>query len=199
MIMGQQDQALSEPWTIREAESLCRAPSPALVLPTALKGDGVCPVRVGFDRGDGPMAAAIRIQTRFPWAHVRLWIGEERWEAVAGKGVVRNTGPAPAEALQLHWPGWFDFELDAARHWANSKVGCGYDYPGVMAFVTRADRTSAELQAERKNRQVFFCSEFLAAFAVAFNRPLQRRSQPWQLSPGHVYWSWQLEEANRCL
>lgn len=158
-------------------------------------------VQLGFDRGTGPIAWTIRRRDRSPVAHVRIWLDNHRWEAVAGIGVI-TSAPCPwpemkivrpecwdhptqvtAQTHLLDWPGWTDAEIIEARAWLCRQVGKHYDTAGVLAFATGNDREAAERQRERQQSELWFCSELAAALGLRHEHPLLRRCQPYQYTP----------------
>ena len=97
--------------------------------------------------------------------------------------VWRDPLPADAAARALAFVDPPDLEDETwAAESAAARHGKGYDYAGCGAFVTRSDRTAAELQREREGREVWFCSEIDFAIAAKAGRPLHARMQPFECS-----------------
>ena len=131
-------------------------------------------VRVLAYRGHGLASAAIRWQTRSPYAHVALRFGDTILEAWPGVGVrQRDVEPGDSEADV--------FFRDVPEHvyarmleWALSHVGDRYDRRGVLRFISRR-------QCEADDD--WFCSEFAFADFLAGGIRLQERMRAWQASP----------------
>lgn len=104
-------------------------------------------------------------------------LGEQNWV------VWRDPEPHDGEAEAL---GFVEpvtgTAFEEARIFAEAQVGKRYDYAGVGAFLTRRDRTGAELQAEREERAVWFCSELDFVIAAKAWQPLYARLKPFECS-----------------
>jgi hypothetical protein len=143
-----------------------------------------------FERGNGPGAAGLRWWQRCPFAHVKtaFLLPDGSWMILEALGEInrviwRDPLPADAGARALAFIAPPDSEAEArAAEFGSAQHGKGYDYAGIGAFLTRRDRTAAELQREREGREVWFCSEIDFAIAAKAGRPLHARMQPFECS-----------------
>lgn len=125
------------------------------------------------------MSAAIRWQTRSRYSHAAILLPDEQTivEAWPGAGVhakiitdwtgverfqVRTISRAGSEALM-------DFLVD--------QLGMGYDYKGVLRFLSR----DPDIDQVRK---CWFCSELVYAAYQAADVNLFNDSESWEISPG---------------
>jgi len=107
--------------------------------------------------GTGMFSRLIRLKTWSRYSHCEVFDGNGvTFASRDGVGVnfypVRPDPPALVLRLREGVP----FELLAARAWARSVQGQGYDWIGLLSF------TSAKLQGRNNNKQ--FCSEALARY-----------------------------------
>lgn len=124
-------------------------------------------------RGRGLISTLIRWQTRGYYSHAAIRVSEneciEAWQG-AGVRMKRITD----------WAGIDIFDVDAtprqkiiAANYAAQQIGKGYDYLGVLRFVSRR---------QRNNPERFFCSELVAA-AFEHAGSFLLRAEPWRISP----------------
>jgi uncharacterized protein YycO len=127
--------------------------------------------------GKGIMSAAIRWQTRSDYSHAAVLFPDERTivEAWPGAGVHTKT--------VTDWTGIdrfavnADFDTPQLSGFLLSQCGLGYDYAGVLRFLSRSSDASQE-------RKRWFCSELVVAAFEYAGAILFRDSHPWEISPG---------------
>lgn len=90
---------------------------------------------------------------------------------------------------QNHTPGTridlYDWSLtpadaDAVIAFCSQQVGKGYDFAGILGFVTKRARDSADK---------WFCSEMVVAAGNLTRNPILTRTSPRNAAPVHVCWS----------
>lgn len=146
-----------------------------------------------FFRGRGPVAAIIRWQTRGAYAHCGWLANDGRFFEAHGHGGVQvhdspwvlNTGLADVFAVRDMTPA----QHEAVTTFCQAHVGCGYDWFGVIRFLSgicRDDETR------------WFCSELVAAACAEAGHRLQATST-WRLSPVTLSWSPLLRMVSRSL
>jgi len=136
-------------------------------------------------RGAGPVAAAIRWQTRGAYAHVALLVPDEGelacgylYEARPDRGVVRRytslyrERERGATVLAVAAP----LNRDALLAFAARQVGKPYDFTMVCRFVSRQNEA-------RKSSGKWFCSELVFAALAEAGVRLFARTEPWEVSP----------------
>jgi hypothetical protein len=148
----------------------------------SLAGTYLSGCRVLLFRGRGLMSTLIRWQTRSQYSHAALLAPNgtmiESWQ---GAGVRVKALPVATSDFQGIEPfgvvGMEAGEWRQAIAWARGQVGCGYDYRGVLRFVSRR-----KALPDRR----WFCSELVyAALALAGNRLLSLGSgEAGIVSPG---------------
>ena len=106
-------------------------------------------------RGTGLFSQAIRVKTWSRFSHVEIYDGDG-WSWASRNGIGVNRYPVRINDLDevLRLRPWVPFDLVAARRWAWSVQGQGYDWVGLLAFIV------AKRQGRENNKQ--FCSEFAA-------------------------------------
>lgn len=139
-------------------------------------------VMVGAYRGTSLISRLIRWRTWSDYSHVSLIrvTGEviEAW----------HRGGVQARACwdEAHTPGTVielyavEASLEAQeRAWAfaEAQVGRGYDWRGILGFLTRSDGQRPRL---------WFCSELVASAFDSAGVPLLGRMPPHRMSPGDV-------------
>lgn len=139
-----------------------------------------------FHRGTGPIAAAIRWQTRGPYAHAS-WLCRDGTviEAHARCGVahvanpwVNNDGPVDVFAIR-------DLTREQEARILNfllRRVGSKYDWMGCVRFLSGVNRN---------NWERWFCSELDAEASEDAGRPLLK-ADAFRLSPVTLSWSTEL-------
>lgn len=141
---------------------------------------------IALFRGTGPVAAAIRWQTRGAYAHA-AWILRDGScvESHAKSGVdwmdhpwVQNDGLADIfEVKDLT-----DAERRKIESFLVRQCGNGYDWLGVLRFLSGVNRNNVER---------WFCSELVAEGCEMAGRPLLR-TDAWRISPVTLGWSTEL-------
>jgi uncharacterized protein YycO len=127
-------------------------------------------------KGRGIISTLIRWQTRSPYSHAAILLADgsivESWQ---GKGV-RGT--------ELHdWKNVDVFYVPSATNaqWFNvvlfmlNRIGKGYDYWGVLRFITRTNMPPNDK---------WFCSEIVFEAFQEAGINLLERIDPWEVSPG---------------
>ncbi len=143
-----------------------------------------------FERGSGPVAAAMRWWQRCPFAHVKtaFLLPDGSWKIIEALGernrvVWRSPQPQDAEAEAVAFIDPLEPAAEArAIEFAAIQDRKGYDYAGIGAFLLRRDRSTTELQREREGREIWFCSELDFVIAAKAGRPLCARMQPFECS-----------------
>ena len=142
-------------------------------------------------RGTGPVAAAIRWQTRGAYAHAG-WLCADGtfYEAHGACGVahslhpwVNNSGPCDVYGVR----GLGAAQYREIKGFLRSQLGAGYDWLGVLRFLSGANRD---------NYARWFCSELVAEACERAGRPLLS-ADAWRVSPSVLAWSTELYPAKR--
>jgi len=135
-----------------------------------------------FYRGSGLVGTLIKWQTRSPYSHVALRRGDTVIEAREFRGVIKRPfneeqdGAAERYHVVLPLPaGILESVNDLAWEWAEERVGCPYDYPAVLRFISRR---SAEVNEN------WFCSEFAFGAWQYAGAVLLDRTEMWEVAPG---------------
>ena len=134
----------------------------------------------------GPVASLIRFQTRSKYSHAAVWSPRRQllWESRPGTGVRRITWTRNqarrSKASFFTVPSMTEAGMAEAMEWADRQVGKGYDYLGVLRFLSRETRD---------NRNRFFCSEFDFEFALRGGVLLLHNIQPYEVSPALLSFS----------
>lgn len=127
-------------------------------------------------RGRGAIASLIRWQSRGHYSHAALLMPDGRIvESWQGDGVRTKK--------LTDWDGVHRFEIPSmteeqgrkALDFALSQVGRGYDYLGVLRFISR----SSMLDDDR-----WFCSELVMESLRRADVRLFERVHSWEVSPG---------------
>lgn len=136
------------------------------------------PHRVLLMRGRGFISSSIRVATRSIWSHCAFWDGNTntKIEAWQGSGVVErpNTDWTDIDVFTLEGATTEQWQiiLDHARN----TLGAGYDYAGVMAFITKARITDQVIPQ-------WFCSSLVQYCCARAGIPLQERVSYREVSP----------------
>lgn len=145
-------------------------------------------MKILLHSGPGFISRAIKLQTRSDWNHASLLFDDGVvFEAREFKGVVRTPLAALRAAMERE-PSLliavfaFDqplspLEKHVARSFAESQLGCPYDYADIARFLTRQPAST-----DGK----WFCSEYVTAACEAMRRPLFRRTAAWEVPPGLI-------------
>jgi uncharacterized protein YycO len=132
-------------------------------------------VQILFYEGRSLLNWAIRFQTRSRYSHVAfLFNGDTLIEAAPFKGVHERHKEKIDEAADVYSVYMTDAQYTELLSWCRDRVGCKYDWPAVIRFVSR--RHSHEDCR-------FFCSEFIAEGLYAVGIQVLR-ARPWTISPG---------------
>ncbi|MFZ4774617.1 MAG: hypothetical protein ACOYM3_04595 [Terrimicrobiaceae bacterium] len=139
-----------------------------------------------FHKGTGPIAAAIRWQTRGKYAHASWLCGDGTvFESHAKCGVahvanpwVNNDGPVDVFALRCATGG----QVVHVQSFLQRRVGSGYDWLGVVRFLSHVNRD---------NMERWFCSELVAEACEMAERPLLK-TDGFRISPASLSWSTEL-------
>lgn len=141
---------------------------------------------IALFRGTGPVAAAIRWQTRGQYAHA-AWVASNGTciEAHGVTGVVKtrhpwvnNDGPADIYAIRCLTGAQMVFIHDFLL----KRVGRKYDWLAITRFLSGINR-------DNENR--WFCSELVAEACAYAGRPLLH-ADAWRISPVTLGWSTEL-------
>lgn len=129
-------------------------------------------IRYAFFRGRGVISWAIRTFTRGEYSHVGVWFEDktlyEAWQG-SGKHLWRNSGVRripnwkPSGGIDIYKLEVTERQYEDAQRYAESQVGTGYDYRGVIRFVTKCK------PPEDTNN---FCSAYAFDIAKAARRYL---------------------------
>jgi uncharacterized protein YycO len=130
-------------------------------------------------RGRGLISWLIRFQTDSPYSHAAIVIGDTLYEAWQGAGVRKmpysehkqRNSTADVDVFELTVP----CDVEKVQAYLESRVGKGYDYWGVIRFVTRK-----HLPENDKD----FCSEYVFAGVQDGGVKLLERTEPCEVSPG---------------
>lgn len=107
--------------------------------------------------GTGPLSRYIRWRTSSRFSHCEVFDGDGHTVASRdGIGVGRYPLRTSQLSLVLRLHDSVPFDLRAARAWADTVMGQGYDFWGLTSF------TIAEWQGRENQKQ--FCSEFGARY-----------------------------------
>lgn len=131
---------------------------------------------IEFVPGRGILSALIRWQSRSRWSHVALRFdgGELCVEAWPGIGVRQWRGPLRPGAECCRVPWMFSTECERAKQFALGEAGSGYDWRGVLSFVTRGRSASPTR---------WFCSELVFAAHERAGTRLLRGVRASEVSP----------------
>lgn len=127
-------------------------------------------------RGRGVLSQLIRWQQRTEFSHAAVLLYDlEIIEAWQGKGVQRKKLTSLENIMVLECPGMTQQQEFDVYSFLMSQAGCGYDYLGVLRFVSRRRNTT---------NSEWFCSELVYAAFLSAGIQLLARSEPWEVSPG---------------
>ena len=122
-------------------------------------------MQIGLYRGKSLVSKIIRWQTDGPYSHANIILDDgriiEAWHKPGRVRVIKtlSDGHTPGTEVDLFH---LDVTTEQSRTIADfltAQVGKGYDYRGVLRFISRSDRTSIRR---------WFCSEMVfAAFQCA--------------------------------
>lgn len=160
-------------------------PAPAGFL--AAQVDWYLPTVLLF-RGRGILSSLIRWQTRSAYSHAAIHLGDgaiiESWQ---GAGVRRTWLRDWSNVTQFGVRGMTGAQWRRAIDFAEAEIGAGYDYLGVVRFVSRRRLPLNER---------WFCSELVFAALEAAGVRLLERTEAAEVSPGMLALSPYLEEVS---
>lgn len=126
--------------------------------------------------------------TRSPYSHTSIDVHGGRYEVLLGIGVTCGyAGPddSIAEGCRLEVTAQ---QEDALQEFLLEQVGKPYDLKAVLQFLAvlrlLAGENPHDVQAARKKRGRWFCSELVFAALRHVGIQLLERIEPWQVSPG---------------
>jgi hypothetical protein len=139
-------------------------------------------------RGRGILSSLIRWQTRSAYSHAAIHLGDgaiiESWQ---GAGVRRTWLRDWSNVTQFGVRGMTGAQWRRAIDFAEAEIGAGYDYLGVVRFVSRRRLPLNER---------WFCSELVFAALEAAGVRLLERTEAAEVSPGMLALSPYLEEVS---
>jgi uncharacterized protein YycO len=148
---------------------------------------------IALYRGSGLISTAIRWQTRGPYSHA-AWMRRdgsviEAWHL---GGVMHNASPFTLHGEDAHvdlfeLKGLTGRQRDAVETFLQNQVGSGYDWFGVIRFMSGVNRN---------NEARWFCSELVAEALQFAGRPVLQ-AEPWKISPSTLAWSTDLRMVAR--
>ena len=139
-------------------------------------------IHVVLFRGQGLISALIRWQTRGEFSHAALLIDGDLYEAWQGVGVrIKRAWLQPTDGSVV----LFDVmatssESAAIYRYCQRQLGKGYDYLGVLRFITR-NRSG--------DQRRLFCSELVFDAFKAAEHDLFNECQGWEVPPDRLKWS----------
>lgn len=137
--------------------------------------------------GRGVISTLIRWQSRGQYSHAALLMPD-------GQIVESWQGAGVRTKILSDWEGVHRFDVpsmttdqwDEAIAYALDKVGSGYDYLGVLRFISRRPSPDNER---------WFCSELVFSAFRYVGVDLLNRIDPWAVSPGMLSYSPLLKRA----
>lgn len=135
--------------------------------------------KIAMMHGRGLVSSLIRWQTFSRWSHCALVYPNGEWiiEAWPGKGVQKKKITDWNKVELFFIKGITEEQWKIAFNWAESQLGKGYDYWGVLHFIPRI-----HLPDNKK----FFCSEFVFDALKVAGINLQERINAQELSPREI-------------
>lgn len=139
-------------------------------------------------RGRGILSSLIRWQTRSAYSHAALHLGSGRIiESWQGAGVRVASLNDWSNVTQFRVRGMTGEQWQRALTFAHYEIGAGYDYLGVIRFVSRRRLPLNER---------WFCSELVFASLKFGGVRLLERTEAAEVSPGMLALSPLLEEVS---
>lgn len=140
-------------------------------------------IYVAAYRGKGIISTLIRFRTWSKYSHVAVMNEHgEIIEAWQRGGVCyranHHQGHRPGTQIDCYSYPLPHFREELLWRFMCGQVGRGYDYFGVLGFLTRRDKAH--------NPERWFCSELVMAASIACGDPLLRGIAPHRVSPGDV-------------
>lgn len=145
-------------------------------------------MRILLFRGTGLVNALIRWQTRSHYAHAAIYDPATRllWESYPRAGVrARYMAPSDFAKDVDHFVCKAGFSQGLVQWFLSEKKGRGYDYLGVLRFLTR--------EKERDHNK-YFCSELVYEAFQSAGVELLNCAEPWKISPALLALSPYLEK-----
>lgn len=142
-------------------------------------------------QGKGLISRLIEWQTRGPWSHAAIQIGDTVIESHAKTGVVSRPFSQKTDVkdvLRLR-ADVTSSQAEAMTMFLSAQLGKKYDYTMVMRFVSRR-------QESRRSSNKWFCSELVFAAFQHAGITLLARTEPWEVSPRMLARSIRLVEDN---
>lgn len=136
-------------------------------------------MRVALYRGVSPLSRAIRWQTRGEYSHAAIVLpcGSviEAWPGGVQENPCLGKAHTPGTRVDLFdVPGLTGAMVHEVERFLRSEIGCGYDYLGVLRFVSR--RRGA-------HDEKWFCSELVFEALRRVGIYLLARVEAWRVSP----------------
>jgi len=140
-------------------------------------------------RGRGIQGAVVRCQTRSHFAHAALLYPDGRTiiESYPGAGVRVKLIDSWDDVVPFDVPSMSPEQWRRAFRFAESKIGCDYDWFSILCFLTRE---------KPPTNNKWFCSELVMASMSAAGVQLLSRIQPYKVYPGMIAYSTLLLNAN---
>ena len=140
---------------------------------------------IALYRGRSWISKAIRWQTRSVYSHAAWVMADgsviEAWQSGVRHVANLSVAHTPETVVDLFSiPNMIDHYRDHVEDWLISQLGKGYDYRGVLRFLTRRQGT---------NPDRWFCSELVAEACNQKWLPLLRRIKSSSVSPGCLSYS----------
>ncbi|NQT94309.1 MAG: hypothetical protein HQ559_16235 [Lentisphaerae bacterium] len=132
------------------------------------------------------MSRIIRFKNWSKYSHIS-WVDPdgsetEAWTRGIRRLEVAHTDHSPDTRVDLFDVGLTQGELDGLHEFLHEQEGKGYDFRGILHFVSR--------RPERPSDQDrWFCSEVVFAGFVHIHKPLLLRVPAWKVYPGMLIYS----------
>jgi uncharacterized protein YycO len=141
-------------------------------------------MRILLFKGKGVISRSIRWQTRGKYSHAAVLLNDDKtiieaWHT--GTGVRKKEVKDWSNIDVYYVPGLTKAEAANVLAFLEAQIGKGYDYFGVLRFLSRRNR-------DNPNR--WFCSELVvAAFRHAGVQLFHPQVPAWKISPETLSWS----------
>lgn len=133
-------------------------------------------VRVLLYKGRGLIGSPVMWQTRGPYSHAAIQIGDRVYESRFLTGVVNRQFGAKDILADRYVVELTDVQIPRLEKWLDEQVGKKYDLTMVFRFITR-------MQEARRSSGKWFCSEYVYAGFQKVGVELLARTEPWEVSP----------------
>lgn len=143
-------------------------------------------IYIGQYFGTSTISKLIRWRTWSDVSHTAAFLGEDLDEVVEawqGVGVIRRPwteGHEPGTRIELYRVDCTPEERRLFWQFIHEQIGKGYDYTGILGFMTRTKSECADK---------WFCSELVFAAARHAGIELLARIEPHQVAPGVLHTS----------